>query len=131
MSQPIPALIADYVARHGINVPTPYSGRLTVVVDERYRVHMHTVGHDAVVLLCRLASLPPSGPVRDAWLMKAGTLAIGTLSSYAAACVVDPRELALWLQQIVQPDCGPSMDESLGQFVNALSFWAGALPRLM
>lgn len=129
MNQPMHPMIADYVARHGIDVPVPFSGRLTVVVDERYRVHMESVAEGTVVLLSRLATLPPSGAVRDEWLLQVGMLALGTLSKYCAACVVDARETALWLQQIVRTTDSISLDESMGQFVNALSFWARALPR--
>lgn len=130
MNQTMHPLIADYVARHGITVPDPYRGRVTVVVDERYRVHLQATEEEGVVIICRLASLPPEGATRDQWLLTVGKLALGTLSTCPAVCVVDPHEKALWLQHILMPGEGISLDESMGQFVNALSFWTGALPRL-
>lgn len=131
MSHPMHPLIADYVARHGIEVPQPFGGRVTVMVDDRYRVHVQATAQGTVVLLARLATLPAEGAVRDQWLQQVGRLALGTLSAYPAACVVDPRETALWLQQVLVHAGEASLDESMGQFVNALSFWVGALPRLM
>ena len=123
-------LIADYVARHGIAVPEPYRGRITVVVDEAYRIHMQATETGRLVLLSRLATLPPASAARDAWLLQVGKLAVGTLSGYPAACAIDPRETALWLQQTVTSGGGDVVDEAMGQFVNALSFWVGALARL-
>ena len=102
-----------------------------MTVDDQYRVHVQATPNGAVALLARLATMPPEGAVRDDWLLQVGKLAVGTLSAYPAACVVDPRETALWLQQILIPSSDVSVDESMGQFVNALSFWAGALSRLV
>ncbi|MVW70469.1 type III secretion system chaperone [Bordetella sp. 15P40C-2] len=129
MNQSMHPVIADYVARHGITVPEPFRGRVTVVVDERYRVHLQAAGENAVAMICRLASLPAGGATRDQWLLNVGKLALGTVSMCPASCVIDPNEKALWLQHILTPGEGISLDESMGQFVNALSFWTGALPR--
>lgn len=129
MSHTMHPLIAAYVARHGIEVPQPFLGRVTVMVDDRYRVHIQATSQGAVVLLARLATLPAEGAGRDQWLQQVGKLALGTLSAYPAACVVDPRETALWLQQVLTHAGETSLEESMGQFVNALSFWVGALSR--
>ena len=44
---------------------------------------------------------------------------------------VDPQGRALWLQQSLQPGSGElALDEAMGAFANALSFWAGAARRL-
>jgi len=131
MSQTMHPLMADYVMRNGISVPKPFRGRVTVVVDDHYRVHMQVSPKGRLALLSRLATLPPAGATRDDWLLQVGKLAVGTLSTYSAACAVDPRETALWLQQILTPDDDVSVDEFMGQFVNALSFWVGALSRLV
>ncbi len=73
-------LISAYAARHGLPPSTRADGRLTVVVDQTYRVHLQP---------------------------------------------------ALWLQQSLQPGSGElALDEAMGAFTNALSFWAGAVRRL-
>lgn len=131
MSQMMHPLISDYVTRHGISVPEPFRGRVTVVVDDQYRVHMQATPKGRLMLLARLASLPPAGASRDDWLTQVGKLAVGALSAYPAACAVDPRGMALWLQQALTQSDGLSLDEAMGQFVNALSFWTGALARLV
>ena len=130
MTQRMHPLIADYAARHGIVAPEPFRGRMTVVVDEIYRIHLQETQAGQCALLSRLASMPPAGGDRDAWLLTMGRLAVATLSSLPAACVIDSRETALWLQQIVTAGGGDAVDEAMGQFVNALSFWTGALRRL-
>lgn len=127
MSQSMHPAVADYVIRHGIAVPQPFRGRVTVLVDDLYRVHLQTTTTGAVALLSRLATLPTAGSARDQWLQQVGKLAVGTLSAYPAACVVDPRETALWLQQVLVHPGDTSLDEAMGQFVNALSFWVRAL----
>ena len=53
------------------------------------------------------------------------------LAQHAAACVVDPQGRALWLQQSLRPGSSElDLDEAMGAFANALSFWAGAVRRL-
>ncbi|OLT99155.1 hypothetical protein BVK87_30825, partial [Achromobacter denitrificans] len=81
--------------------------------------------------IARLCALPAEGAARDALAREAGKLAAGMLSRHAAGCVVDPQGRALWLQQTLRPDGGDlALDEAIGAFANALSFWTGALRRL-
>jgi hypothetical protein len=123
-------LISDYAARHGIPETARADGRLTIIVDDKYRVHLQPGPNGGIVLLSRLSLLPAPGLVRDEWLREVGKLAVGAVSNQAAACVVDPRENALWLQQLHSTDGTSSLDEAIGAFANALSFWKSAMRRL-
>lgn len=124
-------LISDYAGRHGLALPARADGRLTMVVDDAFRIHLHAAPHGWLAITARLCALPEQGAARDELAREIGKLAAGMLSRHAAACVVDPRGRTLWLQQTVSPDSSPlALDEAVGAFVNALSFWTGAVRRL-
>ncbi|CAB3666639.1 MAG: CesT family type III secretion system chaperone [Achromobacter pulmonis] len=124
-------LISAYAARHGLPPSTRADGRLTVVIDQAYRVHLQPARDGWLALSARLCPLPAGQAERDALVIELGKLAAGMLSRHAACCVVDPQDRALWLQQTLQPASGDlALDEAVGAFANALSFWAGAVRRL-
>lgn len=130
MTSPHP-LISAYANRHGLGPSARADGRLTVVIDDTYRVHLQAAPEGWLALTARLCALPVEGAARDALLREAGKLAAGMLSRHAAGCVVDPKGGALWLQQTLRPDSSDlALDEALGAFANSLSFWTGALRRL-
>lgn len=124
-------LISAYAARHGLPPSSRADGRLTMVVDQTYRVHLQPARDGWLALSARLCTLPTGVLDRDRLVTEIGKLAAGMLARHAATCVVDPQDRALWLQQSLQPGSGElALDEALGAFANALSFWAGAMRRL-
>ncbi|MFJ3463688.1 CesT family type III secretion system chaperone [Achromobacter spanius] len=128
---PVHPLIAAYVSRHGLPLPNRADGRFTVVVDDTFRVHLHAAPNGWLAITSRLCTMPEPGAARDELVREIGRLAAGMLSRHAAACVVDPQGRTLWLQQTLSPDSSPlALDEAVGAFANALSFWAGAVRRL-
>ncbi|MFC4297794.1 CesT family type III secretion system chaperone [Castellaniella hirudinis] len=131
MNVPSHPLVADYAARHGILDAVRSDGRLTVLIDDKYRVHLQGARNGWLVINARLCTLPPDGLGRERFLAEIGRQAAGMLSSQASACVVDPDEDALWLQQMVRPDTDAvGVDEAVGGFANALSFWTGTARRV-
>ena len=130
MTVSIHPLVADYAARHDIPDGVRADGRLTVLIDDKYRVHLLGARNGWLAITARLCTLPPAGLARERFLVEIGRQAAGMLSRHAAACVVDPDEDALWLQQMVRPDAdGIGVDEAVGDFANALSFWTVAARR--
>lgn len=131
MDAPNHPLIASYADRHGLPAGSVRpDGRLTLVVDERYRIHMHAAPGGWLALSARLCDLPAPGMARDALLVNVGKMAAGMLEGHASTCTVDPREEALWLQQCLRPDAAATdLDEAVAQLANALSFWQGAVRR--
>ena len=123
-------LIVDYATRHRITLPGQPFNRLTVIVDEKYRVHLHSASDGTVVLSSKLTHLPPPGSQRNTLLEALGRIATGTLMESSASCAVDHRETALWLQQMVPQGSVVRMDDVVGRFVNDLSFWTSAIKRL-
>lgn len=131
MNAPQHPLIAAYAARHGLAPSTRADGRITVVIDDTYRVHLQPGRDGWLAMTARLCTLPAGDADRDRLVTEIGKLAAGMLARHAAACVVDPQGRALWLQQSLQPGSGElALDEAMGAFANALSFWAGAARRL-
>ncbi len=130
MTVPSHPLIADYAARHDISDGVRADGRLTIRIDEKYRVHLLGARNGWLAISARLCSLPPDGPGRERFFAEIGRHATGMLSSHPSTCVVDPAQDALWLQQMVRPDTDAvGLDEAVGDFANALSFWIGAVRR--
>lgn len=128
---PVHPLVSAYVSRHGLPLPSRADGRLTVVVDDTFRIHLHAAPNGWLAMTSRLCGLPEQSAARDDLVREIGKLAAGMLSRHAAACVVDPQGRTLWLQQTLSPDSSPlALDEAVGAFANALSFWAGAVRRL-
>lgn len=123
-------LIAQYVARHGIPDALRTDGRATLLIDDKYRVHLAGARNGWLAISARLCALPPAGVARDDFFTALGRQAAGMLSRQPSTCVVDPAEEALWLQQMVRPDSDAvGVDEAVGRFANALSFWSGAVRR--
>jgi len=123
-------LISGYAARHGIPQALRADGRVTLIIDGKYRVHLAPSRNGWVAIIARLCALPPEGVGRERFLTEIGKQAAGMLSKQASACVVDPAGESLCLQQMVRPDSSEiEMDEAVGQFANALSFWTGAARR--
>ncbi len=124
-------LISAYAARHGLEPSHRADGRVTVVVDDTYRVHLQPGRDGWLAMSARLCALPAKNAGRDELVQEIGRLAAGMLVRHAAACVVDPQGRALWLQQSLRPGSSElALDEAMGAFANALSFWAGAVRRL-
>lgn len=123
-------LIARYLARHAIAQALRADGRATLTIDDKYRVHLQGARNGWLAISARLCALPPAGVAREDFVAALGKQAGGMLAGHASACVIDPAEEALWLQQMVRPDSSEiEMDEAVGQFANALSFWTGAVKR--
>lgn len=124
-------LISAYAARHGLAPSTRPDGRFTLVIDDTYRVHLQPGRDGWLAMSARLCALPARNAGRDELVQEIGKLAAGMLARHAAACVVDPQGRALWLQQSLRPGSSElELDEAMGAFANALSFWAGAVRRL-
>lgn len=123
-------LITRYVALHGIQDAVRSDGRATILVDDKYRIHLRGARNGWLVMSSRLCPLPPPGVARDRFLVHIGTHAAGMLSQQPSTCVIDPDEDALWLQEMIRPDAGAGdVDEAVGRFANALSFWIQVVRR--
>ena len=95
---------------------------LDMQVDDRYRLPQ-----GGIVIVSRLRSLPDEEFDRDELLLRVSQMALGMMKEHASTCVVDSSERAIWLQQTVATNSTHEIDEAVGEFVNALAFWAKAV----
>ncbi|MDQ8034822.1 MAG: CesT family type III secretion system chaperone [Bordetella sp.] len=123
-------LIQRYVQRHQLPDAVRADGRATLLIDERFRVHLTPAPQGWLALNARLLGLPAAGRERDDLLGEVGQFAAGMLAGHASTLVVDPAEEAIGLQQMIRPDASDlDVDEAVGQFANALSFWQAVARR--
>lgn len=129
MQKTIHPLISSYVSRHALSADSVREdGRLTLVVDDRYRVHLQSSGQGWLALSARLCSLPEAGVERDGLLLSLGRQTMAVLNRYSSSCVIDEGEQNVLLQQLVRSDSSATdVDEAVGQFINALSFWTNVV----
>lgn len=137
-TQPLqhPALAA-YAAQHRIAAPSPprADGRLTVRIDNRWRVHMagkmEGRSPGPIVLSARLLDLsessrPPS--TTDDLLVRLATLAAGRLKGHASSLGLDSASQALLLMEVLPASSDlQALQTGLAGFVNALAFWSQAI----
>lgn len=101
-------------------------GRLTLVLDGIYRIHLQPVSHERVAITSPLLSL--SGVWHGAGLERVlealAQKATGMLRLYASGLCLDERRQTLLLQQFVPAAASAAaVEEALAEFTNALAFW--------
>ncbi|MGB3068091.1 MAG: CesT family type III secretion system chaperone [Ottowia sp.] len=119
-------ILEQYAATLGQD--TPFTGtRLSMTVDDRYRLQLLERPDGRVLMRTRLRNLPEAGPARDDVLRHCARLVCGRMLSAPVACAVDAHESSLWLQQLSDAGSAQVLDEHVGAFVNELAFWASAV----
>ncbi len=107
---------------------TPFTGhRLSMIVDDRYRLQLQQRPDGRVLVRTRLRSLPEAGPGREEVLRQCARLACGRILHAPVACAVDDNERGLWLQQLCEASTTQELNEHVGTFVNELAFWVKAV----
>jgi hypothetical protein len=104
------------------------SGRLTLHVDGRYRVHLMPAPNDQVAIEARVCELPLDRTQRERLIEEALQLSAGRMRDHRAALALDLSGDSLLLQDAVAASAGSdALTETVGRFVNSLSFWQKAL----
>lgn len=122
-------LLQSYAAQFGAGDAAPgnASAPVTLTVDGQYRIRLQALPQGGIAVRSRLRSLPEPGPARDDLLLGVARLACGTMKEHAAACAVDERDRAIWLQQAAPANSTQDIDDAVGSFVNCLAFWSKAI----
>lgn len=124
-------LISEYLQRHRLPAPADGQEHVTIMVDDRYRIRLAQTPGGTVALASRLCPLESSGHARDEQLAMLARLALGMMHRHDSSCAIDPAEESVWLQQIISANSNVSdMEEAMGSFVNALSFWSNAIRQI-
>lgn len=129
----IARLLQGYAAQYGA-APDAKGGagsaQIALTVDDKFQIRLRALPAGGIALHARLMPLPEPGPQRDEMLLGAARLACGTMREHAAACVVDERERALWLQQAARTNSQQDIDDAVGSFVNCLALWTEFVKKL-
>ncbi|MBW7899935.1 MAG: type III secretion system chaperone [Rhodocyclaceae bacterium] len=121
------AAIGAFMASQGLSSDALRAdGRLTLVIDGTWRIHLQPASHDRVAITSQLLSLTgvwhPAG--LDRVLEPLAQKAAGMLRQYASGLCLDERRQALLLQQFVPATADAvAVEDALAEFVNALAFW--------
>lgn len=132
-------VLAEYAARHRIAPPSPprTDGRLTLRIDNRWRVHMagkmEGRSPGPIVLSARLLDLGESKrsqAATDDLLVRLASLAAGRLKGHASSLSLDSASQALLLMEVLPASSDlQAVQNGLAEFVNALAFWSQAIER--
>jgi hypothetical protein len=122
--------VQAFMARNGISQQDLRSdGRLSLTLDQKYRVQVHSTSHNRVALSSELLSLAGRYDDRvtgDA-LERLMALGAGMLQQHASTLCVDDRRQALTLQQTLPASAdGAGVELAIAEFVNVLPFWLNA-----
>lgn len=124
--------VRAYAQRNGIDAGAfREDGRVTLTIDERYRVQLRAAADGRLALsslLLDLGQLP--APRVDATLQRLAIWAAGMMRDHASALAVDEAAQALLLQQELAAGTDvAALESELADFVNVLAFWARTCAR--
>jgi hypothetical protein len=118
------------MARNGLSADDVRAdGQLSLTLDGKFRVHLHSAGPAWVALTTDLMALSKFGQNADAddALERLMNMSAGLLRGYSSALVMDARRGTLMLQLSVPANVsGVKLEDALEEFVNVLPFWQSA-----
>lgn len=121
------AVVRTFMTRNGVDERQLRSdGRLTLTVENRYRVHLQSAPLNRVAISAQVLDL--SGRLEQAaterLLETLMNRAAGMLQQYPSTLSIDTRTEALLLQRTLSGDTeARELEDELGNFVSALAFW--------
>lgn len=121
-------ILSEYASTLGAEAPFT-DKRLSMTVDDTYRLQLLERKDGRILMRARLKALPEAGRQRDDLLEECARLTCGRMLKAGVTCAVDSLERALWLQQLCSVSSAQDLDEQVGAFVNELTFWLNAVVR--
>ena len=119
--------IRGFMARRGLpQEAVRGDGRLTLVIDGRYRLHLRPDEGGRLLLSAKIAPLPGEcdTPASRQFIGKMMNRAAGLLRDNAATLSLDPEKNALMLRQSLSASLpAEEIESEVGDFTNALHFW--------
>ena len=122
--------VQSFIARNGIShQDLRNDARLSLTLDKKYRVQLHSTPHHRVALNSDLVSL--TGIYHDRAtgeaMARLMALAAGMLQQHPTTLCIDERRQALMLQQTLPAAAdGAAVESAIAEFVNVLPFWLNA-----
>jgi len=119
--------VRDFMAQRGLTASALRSdGRLTMVIDNRFRIHLRPVSSGRLTLTANVMSLPiePGSAASQKVVERMMNFGAGMLRDYASTLCLDKVAGMLQLQQSLSGDLtGVELGAEIGEFTNALHFW--------
>ncbi|WP_263768569.1 CesT family type III secretion system chaperone [Propionivibrio soli] len=119
--------VRDFMARRGLAATAMRAdGRLTLVIDGRYRIHLRPGSGGQLTLTANVMPLPgdPGSPASQQVVERLMNSGAGMLRDHASTLCLDREAGMLQLQQSLSGDLtGIELDAEIGEFTNALHFW--------
>lgn len=121
------AVVRAFMTRNGVDERQLRSdGRLTLTVENRYRVHLQSAPLNRVAISAQVLEL--TGRLEQAaterLLETLMNRAAGMLQRHPSTLSIDPRTEVLLLQRTLSGDTDArELEQELGEFVSALAFW--------
>ena len=119
--------INDLMARRGISSSALRNdGRLSLTIDEKYRIHLRPASNGQLALQAKVMEL------RDTENSRAADEAIeyllnrsaGMLREYASTLCLEPHGQTVQLQTLLASDTScEQLEAEIAEFTNALDFW--------
>jgi hypothetical protein len=117
-------LIDRWAASRGLAASRSGSGRVSLTIDDKYRVHLYDAPNRKVAIEARVRDLPAERAERDHIVQQAAEIATARMRNDAAILAVDPQEGTLLLQAEVPADSPEdTLDDAIRAFAISLSFW--------
>lgn len=126
----IHSAVQSFIARNGIShQDLRHDGRLSLTLDKKYRVHLHSTSHLRVALNSDLVSLAGQENDRATGeaLARLMGLSAGMFQQHSSTLCIDERRQVLVLQQTLPAAAdGAAVESAIAEFVNVLPFWLSA-----
>jgi hypothetical protein len=127
--------VRAFMVRNGIpDEQVRNDGRLTLRMDGKARVHIHSLAPAWMALTTDLFSLRALASNRevDEALESLMNIQAGMLQQHPSALVIEDKRGILMLQQIVPSDAdGGAVEQALAELMNVLPFWQAACAQVL
>jgi hypothetical protein len=119
--------IQQFMARQGIEKTALRSdGRLSLTIDEKYRIHLRPASDGRLALQAKVAELPGAEGNRAAEeaIERLLNLSAGMLREHASTLSLEPHGHTVQLQSLLAAETrGAQLEAEIAEFTNALDFW--------
>lgn len=124
---PLHSGVREFMARRGIAVTTLRNdGRLSLTIDEKYRVHLRPASDGRLALQAKVADFPDAANNRaaDEAIEHLLNRSAGMLRKYASTLCLEPHSQTVRLQQLLAANTsGEQLEAEIAEFTNALDYW--------
>jgi hypothetical protein len=119
--------VKDFMTRRGISSSALRNdGRLSLTIDEKYRIHLRPVANGQLALQAKVMELPDTANSRaaDEVIEHLLNRSAGMLREYASTLCLEPQGQTVQLQALLAADTScEQLEAEIAEFTNALDFW--------